>query len=613
MKFFFLSILFISYLTSCQKQDPQLEFALNNSGSNRGELEKVLQHYSKNSPDSLKLQAAIFLIKNMPEHYTLDGGLINMYRKKIDADTSNSYLAKKTFDISVSHYIKTSNALKCKEDLQYIKADFLIRHIDATFELLQKCSWLENLPWDVFLEYVLPYRFENENLDLWRDSLQISPDSLKEIARKEDIKYSIREVSKSLEFEKPQSRLYQDSIITFLKTILELDCYYLSQKMVFKKRALGLPVALDYVPCYPNRGGYHYWVALITPAAKNTDVFNGLNRKAAKIYRRTFSRNDVIIPQEDEYVPGLFLDPFNKDVTNVYLNTRDVVMKTEHPTRENPNHAYLAVFNNLAWRPISASKLKKKAAKFKDMGREIVYLPVYYDGYEMLPLDYPFILNLKGEIKKLIPDTCSKQSLHLTRKYPSDAELYSFYKRLKNLCVEADNHLTFSQADTILTFEPSSQFLTSQETGTRKAYRYWRIANHQELLYIAELIFTSANGEVLTGKVAPRYQKAFDNSPLTNVIIDEHESLIIDFGQPVQVAKIVCLPRSDGNGIYPGNEYELLYHTLGGWRSLGEKIATDYSIDFDNVPTGALYWLRNHTTGSEERIFTYEKGSVRFW
>lgn len=50
-----------------------LEQALKKSGNNRSELEKVLAHYSQKDTDSLKLQAAIFLIENMPGHYSYYG------------------------------------------------------------------------------------------------------------------------------------------------------------------------------------------------------------------------------------------------------------------------------------------------------------------------------------------------------------------------------------------------------------------------------------------------------------------------------------------------------------------------------------------------------------
>ena len=82
----------------------------------------------------------------------------------------------------------------------------------------------------------------------------------------------------------------------------------------------------------------------------------------------------------------------------------------------------------------------------------------------------------------------------------------------------------------------------------------------------------------------------------------------------MNLSRIVCLPRGDGNGIYPGNEYELFYHDLSGWKSLGRKVAADYHVDFEGVPSGALLWLHNRTEGVEERVFTVEEdGEIRYW
>ena len=75
-------ILFLAIL-SCQPKNEALETALKLAGNNRGELEKILEHYSQDPADSLKLKAAKFLIENMPGHYTLEGDLINEYRAKI--------------------------------------------------------------------------------------------------------------------------------------------------------------------------------------------------------------------------------------------------------------------------------------------------------------------------------------------------------------------------------------------------------------------------------------------------------------------------------------------------------------------------------------------------
>ena len=36
-------------------------------------------------------------------------------------------------------------------------------------------------------------------------------------------------------------------------------------------------------------------------------------------------------------------------------------------------------------------------------------------------------------------------------------------------------------------------------------------------------------------------------------------------------------------------------------------------VKYKNVPQGTLYHLRNHTKGSDERIFTYENGNQVWW
>lgn len=54
-------LIFIGLVSSCTAGKPDnslLEQALQASGGNRGELEKVLEHFSEDPADSLKLKAA---------------------------------------------------------------------------------------------------------------------------------------------------------------------------------------------------------------------------------------------------------------------------------------------------------------------------------------------------------------------------------------------------------------------------------------------------------------------------------------------------------------------------------------------------------------------------
>ena len=87
----------------------------------------------------------------------------------------------------------------------------------------------------------------------------------------------------------------------------------------------------------------------------------------------------------------------------------------------------------------------------------------------------------------------------------------------------------------------------------------------------------------------------------------------VEFEKPVSVDVMRYISRNDKNGVYPGDTYELLYFDKGEWVSLGRKVATADYIEYENVPSGALYWLRNRTEGKEERPFTVMNGRVRFW
>lgn len=605
-------ILFLFFF-SCHPRNELLETALKLAGNNRPELEQVLYHYSQHPADSLKLKAAEFLIENMPGHYTLEGNLINEYRSKINADTLGSYFTKKALDISLSQTDWIRKVSHQEEDVKTIKADFLIRHIDLSFGLLYKYTWLEDLPFELFLEYLLPYRFGNERLDLWRDSIYVSQQALKELSFNENTKYTLAHISSYLALTDPQTDVGDQIYSMLLNPNIYSDCHHITLKENFRSRVACFPAAIDFFPHYANRNGYHYWNTIISPESKNTGIRGALERKTAKVYRKTYSRNEITVCKTDEYIPDFFLNPFYKDVSDQYLHTANVTIESPENMSVNPRYAYLCVFNTLKWEPIAIGKHQKPLAEFKNIGKNLVYLPAYYQKEKLLPLNFPFILNLKGEVKYLVPDTCNRQKIVIRRKYPCNSKLYNYNQDLRQLIVEASNHPDFHHSDTVLSqFETSGITYALGKIKTGQKFRYWRIT-HPRSIYVAELYFYDEQGKILKGAISPADSLAFDNNPLTKTFLSDQGNILLDLNKPAYVSKIICLPRSDGNGIYPGNIYELFYHTLEGWKSLGQKIATDYHLEYAHVPQGALLWLHNHTTGIEERIFTYEKDEIRFW
>ena len=110
-------------------------------------------------------------------------------------------------------------------------------------------------------------------------------------------------------------------------------------------------------------------------------------------------------------------------------------------------------------------------------------------------------------------------------------------------------------------------------------------------------------------------EKVFDNDILTTFqgLYRNDTWVGLELQQPTRIGRIRYIPRNDGNCIEVGDEYELLYWSGYNWKSQGKKIAQSDTLTYEEVPSGGLYLLRNHTKGKEERIFTYEQGRQVWW
>ena len=116
---------------SCEarKKDAALNQSLKFAGENRIELEKVLKHFEK---DSLKLEAAKFLIRNMPFHYSYDYNTLDKYYTDFYAVvTSREIPVKEVADSLKGVYgnLFLSNFV-IFNDAKSINADYLIENIN---------------------------------------------------------------------------------------------------------------------------------------------------------------------------------------------------------------------------------------------------------------------------------------------------------------------------------------------------------------------------------------------------------------------------------------------------------------------------------------------------
>ncbi|MDR1341105.1 MAG: discoidin domain-containing protein [Prevotellaceae bacterium] len=628
----------------CTKSPSLLEQALEISGDNRIELEKILYHY-RNEP--LKLKAAQFLIANMPGHVSYrNQEYVEKYYDEIDsvnlhADLGNEELVD-IYKTIVAKYSETSPPVQY---LRIISAAYLTDNIDRAFDDWQNGTWAAHLNFEEFCEYLLPYKAsEYQTLDNWReyfsDTVYGDMFCLPYNAHYSRYAYwACHTVQQKLIKLNPKRYIDvrgQYSIRrmhSLMHTLLKKDCEDSNIANVSILRAKGIPAMTDFTPFWPNRNLGHEWCTLLENTGKNRP-FQGLDAlenshigaPMAKVFRRCYAINPELVElnMSGKNIPSLFRKIHFIDVTDEYIRTDDITVNLDV---QHGQYAYLSVFNDAHWRPVHWGKLNGSKVTFKNMGRDAVYLPLCMsEERQLIPAAPPFILTPLGEVKPVVPDMSQRQTLKLIRKFPVSRFTSWVFKLIIGAEIQAANRADFCDALTLHTIREYGTEAGEILLDTLKnKYRYWRFYSAPKgQCSVAELNFIR-QGKNITGQEKiigstaedKNYAKAhvFDGDPLTFFSSpDASDSWVgLDFGEPVNIDRILYLPRTDGNIVTYGDEYELKYWDSNGWNSLGRKVADNVHVTFENCPVGALFLLHDCTRGVEERIFTYENGKQVWW
>lgn len=647
----FILLLLCMILPSCQKreEDIMLRQALELAGSNRAELEKVLDYYAG---DSLKLEAAKFLIRNMPGHYSyVDTAAINKYAHAVFfvVNSLKGEKDKNTIRDSIDRVAKEMgiDTLKIMPDCQFITADFLIQNIDTAFHDWQHGPWAKHVCFDDFCEWILPYKVEElQPLDNWRTRLKkYCSEGVNELSCCDQLcnspfaaaKILNRNLSDSLRPTMADPIHYANIPTEFRAQLPFGRCGDYTSMATTILRSHGIPVVWQFTPQWARRSMGHAWNVLLSEDGRKIP-FDGISGKIGeerggevimpKIYRYTYSLNKrlVEINNSGEFVPNLFRNIFISDVTKEIIKCSDVTLKTRDVKNK---YVYLHVFDNQNWVPVAYGTIKNNKATFKDVGENVLYLPAIYVNNQMIPISDPFILGHYGRVRRIVPNKKKKEDIILYRKYPVKQYFYQFITRLNDGEFQASNDPNFNTyyvAYHIKEGKPSGQKVRLSDTIP--PCRYWRYTsqNKKSFCNIAEVMFFAKDDTAkLQGKVIGTDGSWHDNPAHTKEMVFDGDILTsfdapnssgdwvgLDMGRPVKVNSIVYYGRSDGNGVEIGDEYELLYWD-GKWKSMGRQKAKTVYVKYKSVPQDALYLLKNHTKGTDERIFTLEDGKQVWW
>jgi hypothetical protein len=247
------------------------------------------------------------------------------------------------------------------------------------------------------------------------------------------------------------------------------------------------------------------------------------------------------------------------------------------------------------------------------------------DGY-LLPASDAFSIDNKGNIEKHVANKDKKRSVRLTRKTALTKRMISFGRAIEGSVFQLSNVPDFKNSVDILQFpEHDTLFIPKTiDINEPKSYRYARYKAKRDFnIELAELQWFSGEKR-LKGKIigselinySGTREKLFDDDVLSfYTSYNKKGSRLwvgLDFGKKEHITKLKVATRSDLNYINPGDTYELLYWD-NQWISLQTKVSNDYFIEFENVPEGALLWLKNLSEGIEEELFVYKNGKQYFW
>lgn len=649
VRFSFSLFVFVLIFCSCHNQISRFDQVCRIAQDNSNQLQMILEHYEG---EEQKQAAAKFLLNNM-FHFYEENNLSEIYRANVMNSTGAMDYNLIWKRITDSTTIKTHFK---HYDAQIVSADYLIKNIDEAFETWQNSFWNKDIDFETFCNYILPYRVLNEPISDWRKSLNREYKHLIEGVECPRKAFVIIYHHVIKEFGDRSHKYPYLPDVVMLHKMQEGTCSLRCVYLISVLRSLGIPAAYDMVHFWANYSqGGHSWVAYVgnggktetmletdsMPKEKNkvdssvfqldADVkFNpeafqykvDSLKRVSKIYRKEYQIYSISNELYSDPKLHFFNDRFVQDVSLNYGILNEV--KCEN---RNKNQLFLCTFAAIKnWQPVVQGINKGKTTLFKNIGGDIVYLPVHFSEERMIPVENPFVLYDSGIKKTLTPDTVHKEEVVLKRKYLLFAHWINRWSKIIGSGIDGSNDANFTSADRLYDFTTIPDGITKIDIKASKPYRYIRFqAPVDTRPNIAEMTFYGVNhlqdtvslaGNIICGGID--YEKtllAFDRkydtytqTPYNNYWF----GLDLKKKDEFLLTGLEFCMRHDMNMIEVGDNYELFYYDYG-WQSLGKQIATCDSLIYCDVPTHALLWLKNHTKGREERIFTYENGKQIWW
>lgn len=607
----------------------------------------VLDCYAANNADSLKYKAAMYLINNMDGHVSPEGVALKDYMCRINVMKKSNGIRQ--LQMEWNNAIK-NGSVDYVPDSSVVTSSYLISNIEAAFDAWGKAAWKEDVTFEQFCEYILPYRINDEHIGVeWRNQLRRRYMSL--IEGVDDIKKAFAIIKDTVNKAVVLSNDYCPYTLDPLTChkIGRAECGQRCLVLVSVLRSLGIPAVIDYTPMwsdYSNKG--HAWVAVVASNGDTYTVYE--NDKEAKrfnpvdasefLYRYKLNESDhcpYTIKTKKTPVKiyricfgfhnarsgsSTYVSPFLKDVSEQYGLTTDIQLDVQEDTI-----VYLCSYLSASdWMPIAMGKPKNGQVVFHHVGRGAVCVAAAMRNGKRVFLTNPFLVG-NGSIEKwFFPLNMQKQSIQIDRKYPLCSYTTDTWGYMRGGTFEGSMTEDFHKADTLAVINTMPYGMTTIDVSTSRKYRYlYYRAPINNRSSLAELRFYGGcelnDQRLLQGSLfgfgvdTANIKKVFDGSASTICKgLKTGYTIGLNLGESEEafVTKIEFCPSTDLNFVEPGHLYELYYFDMN-WQLIGREYSNKGYLTFKDVPIGALLLLKDKTAGKEERIFEYIDGQQKWY
>lgn len=403
-------------------------------------ISQVINHYKVYDPSPNKLRAALFLFDNMWAHYSYAGNKVYSYydqASRILSDTSLTPESQRDRLLYISENMYPDLKDSIIADFELIEPDYLIANIDRSYDQWQNCAWADQIEFQDYLEWLLPYKaVEFQELDYWRDTLfsHFATGLIEPIVN--DVEYNTCMGVADMIRSQTLTRMNRYGL--YARSGYPLLSAYLLPRQTFGNipdytlvgvlalRAAGVPVVMDETPVGSRYTAANKWFVIKSDRGEeltsewdlSTVIGAGFfpYERGPKVFRNTYAVDNLRLQYSRK---AKFVYPFSlckKDVTERYFLTSNPELVIEPSVRKKLKDKFVYIAsavrdNDSPWCIVDFGTIKHGKACFRNMGREVLYVIMGYDGSGLIPITDPFILHKDCSIEYVGNDTINSQFL----------------------------------------------------------------------------------------------------------------------------------------------------------------------------------------------------------